>query len=78
MNLGKEPKTPKELIKHYMLSRHIETFKELSEQSGVPLSTLRKRFKDPRSFIIREIDHICDTLGMSPEDRIFMKGEKRA
>ena len=77
MNLGKEPKTPKELIKHYMLSRHIETFKELSEQCGIPLSTLRNRFKDPLSFTIRELNHICEALGMSREDRIFMKGEKR-
>ncbi len=76
MNLGKEPKNQKEMIDHYMLSRNVKTYKELSEQSRVPLSTLRKRLKDPRGFILREIDRICDTLGMSPEDRIFMKGEK--
>ena len=77
MNLGNEPKTPKEMVKHYMLSRHTQTFRELSEQSGIPLTTLHKKLKDPLSFKIREINHLCDALGMSPEDRIFMKGEKR-
>lgn len=44
--------------------------KSLSEKTGIEVTRLYRRFKDPAQFTIAEVDSIVFVLGLSAEDAI--------
>lgn len=56
-------------IQHGMLDRNINQ-RELSELTGIKISTLYNRFKNPKGFRLEELAIISKVLGLTIEDLV--------
>lgn len=58
----------KKLFKQYMINADLDSFSELSRQSGIDYQTLNVRIKSPGTFRIYEIRQLNELLQFSDED----------
>ena len=64
------------LLKKYMAIAHIETYKELSDRTGIQERTLRNHMKSPTSFRLFEIMALNDVLKFEDADLLMLiRGE---
>ena len=65
------------LFKRYMIERHIENLKELSELTGIKYRTLLDRMEKPQTLRVYEIEALNKILMFRDEDVLaVMRGEK--
>ena len=65
------------LFKRYMIERHIENLKELSELTGIKYRTLLDRMEKPQTLRVYEIEALNKILMFRYEDVLaVMRGEK--
>lgn len=67
------------LIREYMARKHIEGYIELSKLTGIKLTTLKDRLKNPQNLKGFEFAALNEVLGFSEEDILqifnFLRGE---
>ena len=64
------------LIREYMARKHIEGYLELSKLTGIKLTTLKDRIKNPQNIKGFELMALNEVLEFSDEDLLkFCKGE---
>lgn len=56
------------ILKEYMAKANINSYDELSKESGIKRRTLLKRIKEPRSIKAFEIDALDSVLHFSIDD----------
>jgi short-subunit dehydrogenase involved in D-alanine esterification of teichoic acids len=62
----------KKLFKRYMNEADIDSFSELSRQSGIDYQTLNVRIKNPGTFRVYEIRQLDELLQFSEEDLLLL------
>ena len=62
----------KKLFKRYMIEADIDSFSELSRQSGIDYQTLNVRIKDPGTFRVYELNRLDELLQFSEEDLLLL------
>ena len=62
----------KKLFRRYMNEVDIESFLELSRQSGIDYQTLNSRIKDPGMFRVCELRRLDDILHFSDDDLLIL------
>lgn len=58
----------KKLFKQYMINADLDSFSELSRQSGIDYQTLNVRIKNPGTFRTYELRQLDELLHFSDED----------
>lgn len=65
----KETKTSiKKLLKRYMLDADLDSFTQLSKETGIDYQRLNRRIADPHSFTVFELISLDDVLHFDDED----------
>lgn len=62
----------KKLLLLYMIEADINSFSELSRQTGIDYQTLNVRIKDPGTFRVFEIRKLDELLHFTDEDLILL------
>lgn len=60
------------MLQGYMVGKHIESFKELADRSGIKYQTLNAHIKCPELFRMYEISALDKILVFRDEDLIFL------
>lgn len=65
----------KKMLRLYMIEADINSFVELSKQTGIDYQRLNKRMTDPHSFTVFELLALEETLHLTDEDLLkLIKG----
>lgn len=60
------------MLKKYMTEAHINTFKDLAEETGIEYRTLMNHIENPKLFRILELRSLDEVLKIDPEDLIVL------
>ena len=70
--MAKNKSPIKKMLLLYMIEADINSFTELSKQTGIDYQRLNRRIADPHSFTVFELISLDDVLHFSDEDLLIL------